>query len=86
MKPQLVSIVRHTHNYDAMLGFYRDSLGMDIKQAWNEPNNRGTVLWFDETKSNAAIEVVELWQEAVPGGKPVNLVLSIEIDKVDEWN
>jgi uncharacterized glyoxalase superfamily protein PhnB len=32
------------------------------------------------------IEVIELGEEAVPGVKPVNVVLSIEVDEVDEWH
>jgi hypothetical protein len=36
-----ISIVRHTKNYEAMVKFYRDDLGMKITQSWNEPENRG---------------------------------------------
>lgn len=81
-----VSIVRHTKNYEAMVEFYRDRLGMSIKQDWDHPANRGTLLSFGEKTSNTVIEVIELGDEAVPGVKPVNVVLSIEVPAVDEWH
>ena len=81
-----VSIVRHTKNYDAMLKFYRDDLGMQIIQAWEHPANRGTLLSFGGKAENTVIEVLELGEEAVPGGKPVNLVLSIEVAAADTWH
>lgn len=80
------SIVRHTNNYEAMLKFYRDSLGMSITEEWNEPGNRGTLLAFGGKIANTVIEVIELGDEAIPGVKPVNVVLSIEVDAVDQWH
>ena len=80
------SIVRHTNNYEAMLKFYRDSLGMSITEDWNEPGNRGTLLAFGGKIANTVIEVIELGDEAIPGVKPVNVVLSIEVDAVDQWH
>jgi uncharacterized glyoxalase superfamily protein PhnB len=32
------------------------------------------------------IEVLELGQEAVPNTKPVNVVLSMEVEDVDKWH
>jgi uncharacterized glyoxalase superfamily protein PhnB len=81
-----VSIVRHTRNYEALVKFFRDSLGMRVKQAWDHPGNRGTLLSFGAKASNTVIEVIELGDEAVPGVKPVNVVLSIEVTAVDEWH
>lgn len=81
-----VSIVRHTKNYDAMLEFYRDRLGMRITQAWDEPRNRGTLLSLGGNATNTVIEVLELGDEAAPGVKPVNVVLSIEVPAVDGWH
>lgn len=81
-----VSIVRHTKNYEAMVGFYRDKLGMSITQAWDEPNNRGSLLAFGGRSSHAILEVIELGDEAVPGVKPLNVVLSIEVNQVDAWH
>ena len=81
-----VSIVRHTKNYEAMINFYRDNLGLRVTQAWDEPANRGTLLSFGGRTANAVVEVIELGEETVPGVKPVNVVLSIEVDNVDAWH
>ena len=81
-----VSIVRHTKNYEAMRRFYRDDLGMKVTLEWDHPDNRGTLLAFGRKTANMVIEVLELGQEAVPGLKPVNVVLSIEVDAVNEWH
>ncbi len=81
-----VSIVRHTHNYEALVKFYRNGLQMNIKQSWDHPNNRGTLLAFGGKADNTVIEVIELGNEAVPAVKPVNVVLSIEVDNVDAWH
>ena len=81
-----VSIVRHTKNYEAVVEFYRDQLGMNIQQAWDHPGDRGTLLSFGGKTSNTLIEVIELCDEAVPGVKPVNVGLSIEVPAVDEWH
>ena len=81
-----VSIVRHTKNYDAMVSFYRDGLGMKITEQWDEPGNRGTLLAFGGKVENTVIEVIELGNEVVPGEKPVNVVLSIEVDNADAWH
>jgi len=81
-----VSIVRHTKNYEAMLAFYHDQLGMMITLSWEEPDNRGTLLSFGGRASNTVIEVLELGDEALPGVKPMNVVLSIEVAAVDEWH
>ena len=86
MKAILMSVVRHTRNYEAMLGFYRDRLGMKPVEQWDEPGNRGTLLTPGGKVSNAVIEIIELGQEAVPGVKPVNVVLSIEVEDVDGWH
>lgn len=81
-----MSVVRHTRNYEIMLRFYRDRLGMKVVEAWDEPDNRGTLLSPGEQVGRAVIEVIELGEEAVPGVKPINVVLSIEIDDVDGWH
>ena len=81
-----VSVVRHTKNYEAMLEFYRDRLGMSIKESWDEPDNRGALLSLGGQASNVLIEVIQLRDEAIPGVKPVNVVLSIEVAAVDAWH
>jgi uncharacterized glyoxalase superfamily protein PhnB len=78
-----VSIVRHTKNYEAMVNFYHDGLDMQITEEWNEPDNRGTLLAFPPKASSTVIEVIELENEAVPGVRPVNVVLSIQVEDAD---
>jgi len=81
-----VGIVRHTKNYETMVSFYRDGLGMKITEQWDEPENRGTLLAFGGEAGSTAIEIIELGNEAVPGVKPINIALSIEVDDVDAWH
>jgi uncharacterized glyoxalase superfamily protein PhnB len=86
MNPVLLNIVRHTRNYKAMLRFYQDRLGMKPVASWDEPGNRGTLLTPGGQVANAVIEIIELGREAVPGAKPVNVVLSIQVPDVDGWH
>jgi len=78
-----VSIIRHTKNYEAMLKFYRDGFGMQITHEWDEPDDRGTLLAFGGQVDGTVIEVIDLENNAVPGVKPVNVALSIEVDNAD---
>jgi uncharacterized glyoxalase superfamily protein PhnB len=78
-----VSIVRHTKNYEAMLEFYRDGLGLQITEEWDEPDDRGTLLAFDGKAGSTVIEVIDLEDEAVPGVKPINVALSIQVEDAD---
>jgi uncharacterized glyoxalase superfamily protein PhnB len=80
------SFVRHTQNYNAMIEFYHTGLEMSITEEWDEPGNRGKLLAFGGKTANAVVEVIALGREAVPGVKPVNVALSIQVDKVDEWH
>ena len=81
-----LSVVRHTRNFDRMLGFYRDVLALEIVESWDEPGNRGALLAAGKELANTVIEVIQLGQEAVPGVKPVNVALSIEVTDVDGWH
>lgn len=81
-----VSIARHTKNYEAMVSFYRDKLGMDVTLSWDEPDNRGTLLAFGGKAGSTVVEVIELGNETVSGARPVNIALSIEVDNVDAWH
>ena len=78
-----ISIVRHTKNYEAMLKFYRDGLGMQITDEWDEPDDRGTLLAFGGKADSTVIEVIDMENNAVPGVKPVNVALSIQVDNAD---
>ncbi len=86
MEIKHIRIVRHTRNYVDMLAFYRDSLGMKVTRAWDEPHNRGTLLAFREKIGQLEIEILEWGEEAVPGARPVNVDLSIEVDNADAWH
>lgn len=86
MKPFHLSIVRHTQNYQAMLNFYGQQLGFLPTRSWDKPGNRGTLFAIGGDVAHTVVEVLELGEEAIAGGKPVNLVLSIEVDRVDDWH
>jgi uncharacterized glyoxalase superfamily protein PhnB len=81
-----LSIVRHTKNYKAMINFYQKYLKMKPVESWDEPGNRGTLLSPGSKLGTSVIEVLELGDEAKPGIKPENVVLSIEVENVDAWH
>ena len=81
-----IRIVRHTKNYEVMVEFYRVQAWAECEGNMDHPGSRGTLLSFGGKSSNTVIEVIQLEDEAVPGVKPVNVVLSIEIPAVDEWH
>jgi uncharacterized glyoxalase superfamily protein PhnB len=39
-----LNILRHTRNYERMLYFYQEQLGLAIVESWDEPGNRGTIF------------------------------------------
>ncbi len=86
MNALAMSTVRHTRNYEVMLHFYKEILGMKPVLSWDEPANRGTLLAPGGQVANAVIEVIELGEEAAPGVKPINVVISIEVAQVDDWH
>ena len=68
-----------TPNYDAVVAFYRDGLGLEIVSAWNRgPEDRGTV--FRSPNGVGMIEV-EFGQDVRPpqGG------VYVEVEDVDVW-
>jgi catechol 2,3-dioxygenase-like lactoylglutathione lyase family enzyme len=44
MKSHNLNVDRRTDNYEAMVHFYRDLLGLIPIESWEEPTNRGVVL------------------------------------------
>jgi uncharacterized glyoxalase superfamily protein PhnB len=78
-------VIRHTRNFDEMLRFYQDSLGMTCIHGWDRPDNRGALLSPGEEMGNSAIEVLDLEDLAVPDTPPINLEFSIEVQDVAEW-
>ena len=81
-----VRIVRHTRDFEAMFRFYRDILGMRPVQTWDRRGNRGALLSPGDEVGDTLIEVLQAGQEAVPGGEPVNVVLSLQVENVDAWH
>lgn len=69
-----------------MVAFYRDSLGMQVTDTCDESGNRGTLFDFAGKADSTVIEVIELGDEAIPGVKPVNIALSIEVDNANTWH
>jgi len=47
---------------------------------------KGALLSYGCQASSIKIEIIELGNEAVPGAKPVNVALSIEIPAVIKWH
>jgi uncharacterized glyoxalase superfamily protein PhnB len=81
MELRRMTVVRHTANFDEMIGFYRDGLGMRNIDEWNRADtDRGAVLAPDGDVGNASIEVLALGDLAVAGVAPVNVVLSLFVD------
>lgn len=82
---QLV-IVRHTTNFEAMVSFYRDGLGLDVVESWDDPGNRGVVLAATGAMSGVHLEVLDLNNLTVPDTAPVNLELSFRFEDVTAWH
>lgn len=86
MKFNQLTIIRHTANFEAMLSFYQDGLGLDVVEAWNKPNNRGAVLSAAGAMSGVRLEVLDLDNLAVPDMAPANLDLSFYVDDATAWH
>lgn len=86
MEVLALSVVRHTQNFEVMTRFYHEVLEMKIVESWDELGNQGALLSPGEKVGTAVIEILQLGDEAKPGLKPANVVLSIEIDDVDGWH
>jgi uncharacterized glyoxalase superfamily protein PhnB len=56
---------------------------MKVTEEWNEHDNRGTLLAFGGKAGSTVIEVIDLEDSAVPGVKPVNVALSIQVENTD---
>jgi uncharacterized glyoxalase superfamily protein PhnB len=77
-----LTVVRHTINYEPMIQFYEDALGMTAIERWNRPDSRGSVFAPPGSVSNASIEVLELGDVCVPGVAPTNVELSLFVNDV----
>jgi uncharacterized glyoxalase superfamily protein PhnB len=80
MELRTLTVVRHTVNYESMIRFYSDTLGMTTVERWERPDSRGSVFAPQGAVANATIEVLELGDVCVPGVAPINVVLSLFVD------
>ncbi len=69
-----------------MLAFYRDALGLEPVESWDEPGNQGTVLRFAPPLVRFSIEVLDLKGVAVSDSAPRNTDLSLYVDSVADWH
>lgn len=76
-----MTVVRHTGNFEEMIRFYRNGLGMTITKQWHRSDeDRGAILASVGDVANATIEVLALGDVAVAGVAPVNIVLTLFVD------
>ena len=79
-------IVLHTRDFDRMLDFYQDILGMEYVRGWDRPDSRGVLLSPGREMGSTTIEILELGNLTIPDAQPVNVELSIEVKEVAEWH
>ncbi len=84
MQGNAVRIVRHTGDFDGMLSFYRDRLGLAVIHSWDRAaDDRGALLALGP--DGVEVEVLTLGDLADPSaGPPANLELSIEVHDADQ--
>ena len=75
-----LTVLRYTVNYEPMVDFYRQTLGMEVVESWDRPDGKGSVFAPRGSVANATIEVLELGDVCVPGVAPVNVVLDLFVD------
>jgi methylmalonyl-CoA/ethylmalonyl-CoA epimerase len=72
-------------DYEGALGLWRESLGLDVTEAWDRPDGRGTIL----AGGRATIELVDRLQaetiDRIEVGERVTgvLRLALEVDDAD---
>jgi catechol 2,3-dioxygenase-like lactoylglutathione lyase family enzyme len=87
MKVQSMAVIRHTRNFDAMVVFYRDKLGMTVTRSWDRADSRGMLLSPGEQTGSTVIELLAMGDlAAAHPGLPANAELSLEIDDVRAWH
>jgi uncharacterized glyoxalase superfamily protein PhnB len=84
MNAAFARVVRHTRNFDLLLGFYRDRLGMKVTSSWDKaPDNRGAMLSAGPAITGFEVEILCLGDSATPGVPPINLALAFEVANAD---
>lgn len=78
-------ITRHTTQFELMLAFYRDKIGLDVIESWDEPGNRGAILALPGDVENAHIEVIHLGHVAQLDTPPANMALNLYVDDAIAW-
>jgi uncharacterized glyoxalase superfamily protein PhnB len=86
-----LNILRHTRNYERMLYFYQEQLGLAIVESWDEPGNRGTIFApfgvpaEDNSEPVTLIELLDMSFEVVPKVSPANVMLSLQVPDAATW-
>lgn len=86
MQAEILNTIRHTHDFQPMLHFYRDLLGLDVVEVWENPGNRGAVLAPGGRVENATVEILDMPGRVTPAGAPVQVDLSLHVKDVDGWH
>jgi lactoylglutathione lyase len=81
-----LNIVRHTHNFESMLHFYRDLLGLIVVDAWDNPGNRGAIVAVGWQAEKTTVEILDLAGLANPGQPPANVEVGIYIVDATAWH
>ncbi|HML23731.1 MAG TPA: VOC family protein [Aggregatilinea sp.] len=85
MSMHVLRVVRRTADFDAMLHFYRDLLGMTPVTNWDRPGDRGAILSPVAGAPAVEFEIMDTEGWTVEGVKPSNIEVSIEVDDADAW-
>ena len=75
-----LTVLRYTVNYEPMVEFYRDILGMEVVESWDRPDSKGSVFAPRGSVANATVEVLDLAGVGERGVAPVNVVLDLFVD------
>lgn len=78
-------LTRHTTQFSMMLSFYRDRLGMEVIESWDEPGNQGAILALPGDVMQAHIEIIQLGKVAKSGVAPANMAVNLYVDDATAW-
>ncbi len=78
-------LTRHTTQFETMLAFYRDHIGLNVIESWDEPGNQGAILALPGDVEQAHIEVIHLGHVAKPDTLPANMALNLYVDDATAW-
>jgi catechol 2,3-dioxygenase-like lactoylglutathione lyase family enzyme len=72
-----IAFVIHTTSFDESIGFYCESLGLELVEEWRDGGHGAVIRLMD----GAHLELIELDDAAAHGG----VALGLEVDDVDVW-